>query len=92
MSVQAFDRMQIPEHSFGTRDTLKKLILPEHLASTFSIVTPFSNESEHTKLMIPLIISLPLAVFYLQSLSCEVIDKSQRGLNFQQQVFPLCIP
>ena len=53
--------------------------LSEHFSS--ALVMPFSHESEHTKLMILLIINLPLAVSYLQPLSCVVIDKSQCDLN-----------
>ena len=34
--VQAFDTLKILEHCFGTQDTLKKVILPEHFASNFS--------------------------------------------------------
>ena len=65
--------------------------LPEHFARTFSLVMPFSHESEHTKLMTLLIINLPLAVFYWQSLSCKVIDKSQGDLNSSNSnYFPLC--
>ena len=66
---------------------------PEHFARTFSLVMPFSHESEHTKLMTLLIINLPLAVFYWQSLSCKVIDKSQGDLNSSNSnYFPLCPP
>ena len=54
---------------------------------------PFSYESEHTKLMTSLIINLLLAVFYLQSLSYEVIDNVQGDLNFSNsKYFPLCPP
>ena len=67
--------------------------MPDPLVCTFSFVTPFSYESEHTKLMTSLIINLLLAVFYLQSLSCEVIDKSQSDLNSSNsKYFPLCLP
>ena len=53
--------------------------LPDPFVRTCSFVMPFSQRSEHTKLITYpyLIINLPLAVFYLQSLSCEVNDKSQ---------------
>ena len=54
---------------------------------------PFSHESEHTELMTLLIINLQWAVFYLQSLSCEVIDKSHGDLNSSSSYyFPLCPP
>ena len=60
---------------------------------TFSFVMPFSYESEHTKLMTLLIINLSLEVFYRQSLSCEVINKSQGDLNSSNsKYFPLCPP
>ena len=55
--------------------------LPDPFVSTFSFVMPFSYESEHKKFMTSLIINLSLAVFYRQSLSCKVIDKSQGDLN-----------
>ena len=65
--------------------------LSEHFARTYSLVMQFSHESEHTKLMTSLIINLELAVFYRQSLSCEVIDKSQGDLNSSSsKYFPLC--
>ena len=64
--------------------------LPEHFASTFSFVMPFSHESEHAKLMTLLIINLLLAVFYWQSPSREVIDKSQGDLNSSSSSFSLC--
>ena len=51
--------------------------LPEPFTRTFSLVMQFSHESEHTKLMTLLIINFTLAVFHLQSLSCEAINKSQ---------------
>ena len=38
---------------------------------------PFSNESEHTQLMTSLIINLSSAVFYLQWLPWEDLDKSR---------------
>ena len=66
---------------------------PEHFVRTFSFVMPFSYESEHTKLMTLLIINLSLEVFYRQSLSCEVINKSQGDLNSSNsKYFPLCPP
>ena len=74
--VQALDTLKIMECCLGSRDTLKKVIGPEHFTLPFSLVMPFSHESEHTKHMTLLIINLQLAVFYRQSLSCEVIDKS----------------
>ena len=55
--------------------------MPEYFASTFSLVMPISHESELTKLMTSLVINFLLAVFYGQSLSCEVIYKSQGDLN-----------
>ena len=67
----------------------------EHFASTFSLVMPFSDESEQTKLMTSLIINLQLAVFYGQSLSCEVVNESQGGFNSSNSdYFPrrLCPP
>ena len=46
-----------------------------------------------SKLMTSLIISLLLAVFYQQSLSCEVINNSQGDLNSSNKnYFPLCLP
>ena len=95
--VHAFDTLKIPEHRFGTQH--KKVIYLSVLQGLFSCsVMQFSHESEHLKLMTSLIINLPLAVFYRQSFSCEVIDKSQGDFNssnsryfpqfFQQQVFP----
>ena len=56
---------------------LWKRWLLEYFARTFSLVMQFSHESEHTKLMTLLIINFTLAVFHLQSLSCEAINKSQ---------------
>ena len=53
----------------------EKSDLPEHFASTFSFVMPFSHESEHTKLMTSLIINLSLAVFYRQLLPWEGLNK-----------------
>ena len=54
---------------------------------------PFSYESEHKKFMTSLIINLSLAVFYRQSLSCKVIDKSQGDLNSSNcKYFTLCPP
>ena len=50
---------------------------------------PFSHESEHTKLMTSLIINLPMAEFYRQSLSCEVINKSQGDINSNSNYFPM---
>ena len=64
MFVQEFDTLKIPKHHFGTKDTLKKVIcLSLHFFSCYANVTVFSHESEHTKLMTSLIISLLLAVF-----------------------------
>ena len=84
MFVQAFYTLKIPEHEKGN--------LPEHFASTFSLVMPILHESEHTKLMTSLIINLllALAVFDWQSLSCEVIDKSQGDLNSSNGKYFLC--
>ena len=66
---------------------------PEHFASIFSLLMPISHESKHIKLMTSLIVNLLLAVFYQQSLSCEVIDKSQGDLNSSNsKYFPLCPP
>ena len=48
---------------------------------------PFLDESEHTKLMTSMIVNLLLAVLYLQSLSCEVINKSQEDLNSSNSNF-----
>ena len=63
------------------------------LQGLFLFLCDFSHESEHTKLMTLVIINLPFAVFYLQSRSCEVINKSQCDLKFfQQQLFLLCPP
>ena len=63
------------------------------LQGLFLLLYDFSHESEHTKLMTLVIINLPFAVFYLQSRSCEVINKSQCDLKFfQQQLFLLCPP
>ena len=89
MFVQAFDILKIPEHRFGTLDILKKVIFLSTLQHFF-LVMQFSHESEHTKLMTSLIISLPLAVFYQQSLSCEMIDKSKGNLNSSNSNYSLC--
>ena len=79
--------------AYPGRDTLKKGDLPDPFVRTCSFVMPFSLGYEHTKLMTYLIINLPLAVFYRQSLSCEVIDKSQGDLNSSNsKYFPLCPP
>ena len=52
-----------------------------------------SHWGEHTKLMTSLIINLKLAVFYKQSHSCEVINKSKGDLNSSNSIFfPLCPP
>ena len=54
--------------------------LSETTPSTLQACSFFSNpflESEHIKLMTSLFINLLYAVFYLQSLSCEVINKSK---------------
>ena len=93
MFVQAFDTLKIPHH-FGTRDTLKKVVCLSISRACnscmFSLVMPISHESENTKL---LIISLLLAVFYLQSPSCEVIYKSQGDLNSSNSnFFTMCPP
>ena len=45
MFVQAFDALKIPEQRFGTSENSD---LPEHFTSTFSLVMPFSHDSEHT--------------------------------------------
>ena len=67
--------------------------LPDPFVHTFSFVMPFSYESEHTKLMTSLIINLSLAVFHRQSLSCEVIDKSQVDFKSPNSKYsPLCPP
>ena len=67
--------------------------LHEHFARTSSLVMQFSHTSEHTKLMTSLIINFPLAAFYWQSRSCEVIDKSKGDFNsFNCNYFPLCSP
>ena len=43
--------------------------------------------------MTSLIINLSFAVFHLQSLSCEVIDKSQGDINSPNSKYsPLCPP
>ena len=49
-------------------------------------------ESKHTKLMTSLIFNLSFAVFHRQSLSCEVINKSQCNLNSSllTAIFSLC--
>ena len=94
MFVQAFDTLKIPENryreSFWNLRYSEKGDLPEHFTRAFSLVIPMSHESEHTKLMTSLITNLLLAVFYLQSLSCEVIDKSQRDLNLSTASIFLC--
>ena len=67
--------------------------LSQHFVGTFSLVMLFSHESEHAKLMTSLIINVPLARFYGQSLICEVIYKSQVDLNSSNSnYFPLCPP
>ena len=61
--------------------------LPEHFASTFLLLCHFHMNLKYK--------TLPLAVFYRQSLSCEVIDESQgdRDLNSSNSnYFPLCPP
>ena len=67
MFVHEFHSLKIPEHCFGTPNTLKNVIYV-----TFQKVF-LLFESGHTKLMTSLIINLSLAVFYRESLSCEVI-------------------
>ena len=49
-----------------------------------------SHESENIKLMTSLNINLLMAVFYLQSLSCEVINESQGDLNSSNSKCSLC--
>ena len=66
--------------------------LPELFASTFSFVMPILHESEHTKLISSLIINLLLVVCYRQSLSCELIDKSQVDLNSSNNKYFLLWP
>ena len=92
MFAHAFDTLKIPDHRFGTRDTPKKVICLS-VSQGPSLVMQFSNEFEHTKLMTSLIINLILAVFFRQSRSCEVIDKSHGDLNSSNSnYFPLCPP
>ena len=76
---------------FGTRDTLKKAICLI-LSYTLFLLLCHLYESEHTKLMTSLMINLSFAVFYRQSLSCEVIDKSEGDLNSNSKYFPFCPP
>ena len=94
--VQTFDTLKVPVHRFETRDTLKKVICLGISQGLVSLIMQFSHESEHTYLMTSLIINLQLAVFYRQSLSCKVIDKSPRAksdLNSSNSnYFPLCPP
>ena len=69
--------------------------LHAHFASTFSLNMPISHESEHIKLMTSPIINLLLAVFYWQSLYCEieVIDNCQGDFNSSNSKYcPLCPP
>ena len=79
MFIQAFDTLKI-ENSRSSLWNLKyseKGDVPEHFARTFPLFVQFSHESEHIKLMTSRIINLPLAAFYRQSPSIEVIDKSK---------------
>ena len=52
MFVQAFDTLKILDHRFGTRDTLKKVTCLSISRALFSVVMPFSHESEHYQLTV----------------------------------------
>ena len=56
--------------------------LPEHFASTFLLLCHFHHD----------LTDYLLAVFYRQSPSCEMIDKSQGDLKFFQQQFFHSVP
>ena len=90
--VQVLDTLKIPVRCFGTRDTLKKVICLI-LSYTLFLLLCHLYESEHTKLMTSLIINFSFAVFHRQSLSCEVIDKSQGDINSPNSKYsPFCPP
>ena len=66
---------------------------PPDRPSRVVAVVACTHESEHTKLMTSWIINLPLVVFYRQSISSEVVDKSKDDLNSSNSnYFPLCPP
>ena len=71
----AFDTLKIPVHRFGCQDIIKNSL--ERFASSFSMVMPFSNECEHTKLRTlptPLLINLSWAIF-LPAIPWEGLNK-----------------
>ena len=92
--------IEIPEHCIGNPSLSPEILWKRWFAWAFRrdffscIAIIFTWIWTHSmSLMTSLIFNLPLAVFYRQSLSCEVIDKSKGDLNSSNRnYFPLTVP